>query len=81
MNETEYLYGCQPEAFADMAYRKAIKYKLKQAKSLKADLIMQEELFYQQGGDYDGALPIRDRLRAVEKAVRHNQKLIEELIT
>ena len=65
---TEYLYGCHLSLFADMPYRQAIEFKLEQAKALIYSLMQSD---YTERDDA--------RVKAVFKAIKFNESLLEEL--
>lgn len=75
MKETEYLYDCDPEEFADLPYREALRFKLERAKTLSVRLDAQ----IRQAKDWTDAFPLRARYHHVRGAILHNEALIEEL--
>jgi len=68
MKSTKYLYNCEPIEFINMSYKKAIDFKLQQAKELIATLMSEH-------------YTVRDdqRVKAVFKAIKFNTELLKEL--
>ena len=69
LTETEYLYGVKVEEFKSLRYETALKFRLKHGKDLYL------ELYYLKKRDYDEEV----RFFRVGKAVRHNEKLLNEI--
>ena len=65
MNSTAYLYGVNPKSFKDLPYKDALIYKYKAGKILKFKLTQQDTT--------------DNRIDKVEKALKHTEKLLEEL--
>ena len=68
MHTSEYLYGIDPSTFAEMPYREAIEFKIKQTK-----LVIHELL------EIDFMIRDDERLHAVIKAQSFNNELLDEL--
>lgn len=69
LTETEYLYGVKVIFFLFLPYKWAIKYKLKKSKALYRELYLLGEK------DFEDIV----REFKVEKAVKHNEKLLREI--
>jgi len=68
MTESEYLYGVKATEFMELPYKDAIKFKHKRAKLMVSDL---------DNDDYSDEA--RTRRWKVWKAMKYNEKLIEEM--
>ncbi len=69
LTETEYLYGVKVIWFLFLPYKWAIKYKLKKSMELM------RTLYFIENKDFDDEL----RLFYVNKAIKHNEKLLREI--
>lgn len=69
LTETEYLYGVKVEEFMYLRYDKALAFRLKEGKKLYG------ELYYLENKDFDDEV----REFKVDKAVKHNEKLLSEI--
>jgi len=79
MRSTVYLYGIQPEEFIHLNYIDAIRYKLSKGTELYEKLYTLENQGYANGSTYDDLKELRERSKAVYKAIEHNRKLLREV--
>ena len=67
MTESQYLYGVQVEEFLSLPYKQAIVFKLEAGRTLHKEL-------YGKDSTHDEKV----RLFKVQKAIKHNERLIKE---
>ena len=79
MKRTEYLYGVQPQHFADMIYRDALRERLKLAKQFYEELQVQIDVVCRNNINSKECYELREQQHHVYKAIKHNEALLEEL--
>jgi len=81
MKTTEYLYNIQPILLASLNYKEALELKLDSATALAQELEreMSQLVHEQSNKKYMEALPVRERLHHVYKAIEHTRNLLKEI--
>ena len=79
MKTSLFLYGCDPEEFADMPYREAIKYKIAAAKTTMHTVASQLDDMYKRGAVREEYQQSEYRLTKIKDSIEFNERLLNEI--
>ena len=79
MKTTEYLYGCQPNEFANLPYREALSRKIEFARRHMKTIINETNRLFVEGAKRDDLQKKYHQQKAIYEAIQFNERLLDEI--